>query len=207
MKKFLPLIIGVVVVLGGVGAYLLTKGTDGDKKADSTVTGSSDKTNDNAKYSDACKIFSKEDLAAALGGTYGDGQEDISVRSSDGLEGSACKYEQDNDGTTAGMTQALGVSISIDNYKDSGSASAFMHNLHDPQTADGQAAVNKPVDVSGVGDQAFFVKLSAAAGIEDKTETLYARSGKQIIVITATRLAGVDHSAVQAGLTTLAKKL
>ena len=215
MKKFIPYIIAAVVVLGGAGVWLAVKG-NGNKESDNVAsTSSKSDTKEVArKYSDACKVFSKEDLASALGGTYGDGEEEYAASSAspgsddyEELKGSACSFDQDNDGTTAGMTAALNFSITINNYKDAASADDFMKNLHDPQTAEGQAAVNKPVDVDGVGDQAFFAKLAVADTVTDKTEALYVRLGKQVIVLNATKLAGLDHATVQENLTTLAKKL
>ncbi len=82
-----------------------------------------------------------------------------------------------------------------------------MNQLHSPQTAEGQASVNAPIDVDGVGDQAFFVKLKTAQGVYEKNTMLYVLMGRQVIAMTATRLAGVDQAGVQAGLTELAKQL
>lgn len=214
MKKFLPYIIIAVVVLGGAATYLLLKQGSTKNEQDNSVAAQTDSQTPAKKYSDACKVFTKEDLAAALGGAYGEGEEEYAASSVspgspdyDELKGSACAFKQDNDGTTAGMTQALDFSITINNYKDASAATAFMSDLHDPQTAEGKAAMKTPVDVSGVGEQAFFAKPAVADTVEDKNESLYVRLGKQVIVLNATKLAGVDHDAVQAGLTTLAKKL
>ncbi len=216
MKKYLPYIIGLVVLVGGAGTYAIIQSQHGNKQSNDSANSNTDSSDTAAtkKYTDACKLFTKADLGAALGGTYGDGEEEYVSSTAtpgtpdyDDLKGSGCKFEQDNDGTTTGMTEALGLSVTINNYKDAASAKAFMSNLHDPQTAEGQDAMDKPVDVSGVGDQAFFAKVKTGTGTEDKTESMYVLVGRQVIVLTATRLAGVNHDAVQASLTTLAKKL
>ncbi len=215
MKKYLPYIIGLVVLVGGVGTYAIIQSQHGNKQSSDSAKNSTANSDATAKkYSDACKLFTKADLGAALGGTYGDGEEEYVSSTAtpgtpeyDDLKGSGCKFEQANDGTTTGMTEALDLSVTINNYKDAASAKAFMSNLHDPQTTEGQDAVDKPIDVSGVGDQAFFVKLKVADNVVDKSESLYVLVSRQVITLTATRLAGINHDTVQAGLTTLAKKL
>lgn len=206
-KNIIIAIVAVIVLIGaGAGAYMLTK-KDTGKQSDDTSKTANDTSEAANKYSDACKMFTPEAIANALGGTFMSGETDISVSSSDGLEGSACRFKQHDDGTTAGMTQALDLAVTIDNYKTTSSADQFMKDLHDPQTAEGQAAVSTPTDVDGVGDQAFFPKLNMATSISEKTETLYVRSGKQVIVLTATRLAGIDRDVIRAGLTALGKEL
>ncbi len=214
MKKYIPFIVIAVVVLGGLGVYFLAQKKD-TAKNDVSATNSKDENQEAAlKYKDACKLFSREDLAATFGGTFGEGEEEYAPSTAtpgtpdyEELKGSACKFEQDNDGTTTGMTQSLGLAVAINNYASVDDANKFMKDLHDPQTAEGKEAVNTPVDVDGVGDQAFFVKLNTATGTEDKTESLNARFGRQVIVLTATRLAGIDHQSMQDQMTKLAKKL
>ena len=214
-KKLIIIIAAVVVVLGGVGAYALLQKKDSKTASDdsSKTTGSSDTAN-SKKYSDACKVFTKQTLATVLGGTYGDGEEEYAPSSVspgspnyEDLKGSACSFKQDNDGTTAGMTAALDFSITINTYENTASAKEFMDNLHNPQTAEGKDAMGTPTDVSGVGDQAFFPVVNTAEGTYEKTETLYVRLGRQVVLLGVTRLAGVDRDAVRAELTTLAKKL
>ncbi len=214
VKKFIPYIVAVIVVLGGAGVWFAV--TNSSKKStDNASTASADDSKQVArKYSDACKVFTKEELTSALGGTYGDGEGEETPSSGtpgtddyDELRGSMCTFKQDNDGSTAGMTAALDFSLTINNYASTDSADSFMKELHNPPTAEGQAAINKITDVAGAGDQAFFVVVASANGVADKTEALYVRAGKQILVLNATKLAGLDHTAVQTGLTTLAKKL
>ena len=217
MKKYVPFIIIGVVVAGGIGAFALTQL---HTKNDATTTHEThtgaheDSTKPSKKFADACKLFSKETLASTLGGSFGDGEEEYAPSSAspgssdyEALKGSACTFKQADDGTTTGMTQSLSLAVAINNYKTADDAKRFMNDLHHPSTAEGQAAVNKPVDVQNVGDQAFFVKLKVASGVEDKTESLYARFGTQIVVLTATRLAGIDHAAMQADLTKLVQTL
>lgn len=214
MKKFIPYVVAVVVVLGGAGIWFAV--ANGSKKdtGDTSATSTSTSKEVARKYSDACTVFTKEEIATALGGTYsaGEGEETPSSGTPgtddyDKLRGSLCDFDQDNDGTTAGMTAALNFSITINNYASVDSADDFMKNLHDPQTAEGQAAINKVTDVAGAGDQAFFVTVASAEGVSEKTEALYVRVGQQILVLNATKLAGLDHVTVEAGLTGLAKKL
>ncbi|MFO0971367.1 MAG: hypothetical protein U0520_03425 [Candidatus Saccharimonadales bacterium] len=212
MKKYLPFIIIAVIAIAGIG-YALTRDKGNSKSAENGGISSNEKSAN--KYSDACKVFTTEDLAVALGGTYAEGEEGIAANTAapgsdnyDDLKGSACEFDQVDDGTTAGMTAALNFSINVNNYASSDDADKFMKDLHDPQTAEGQEALaGEPVDVAGVGDQAFFPRISTAAGTDEKTEALYVRLGKQIIVLNATRLNGVDRPAVQASLTKLAQKL
>lgn len=212
MKKYLPFIIVTVVIIAGAG-YILNQKKDGSNDpTNAEVTNSEESAR---KYGDACKVFAKESLAAALGGTYGEGEEGVAVSTAtpgsdnyEDLKGSACEFDQVNDGTTAGMTAALNFSININNYASTKDANLFMKDLHDPQTSEGQAALaGDPVDVAGVGDQAFFPRISTAAGTSEKTEALYVRLGKQVIVLNATRLDGIDRAAVRTSLTALAKKL
>lgn len=214
MKKYLPYIIIAVVVLGGVGVWFAVK-DNGNKESDSTATASKDDGKEVAKrHTDACKVFTSGDIATVFGGTFGEGEEEyVSSSGTPGtpeyedLKGSGCKWEQDDDGTSAGMAASISFGLTINNHKDAAAAQQFMDDLHSPQTAEGKEAVNKPVDVDGVGDQAFFVKLAVADNVADKNESLYVRFGKQVFVLNATKLAGLDHEVTQANLTTLAKKL
>lgn len=211
MKKYLPYIIIAVVVLAGVITFLLLQNKGTGDQAKGAANESSKAAN---KYTDACKLFTKEDLGEALGGTFGDGEEEYASSTAapgssdyEELIGSACRFEQENDGTTADMTASLGLAVTINNYRTAEDAAAYMDGLRNPQTAEGQAAVDGSITVEGVGDEAFFVRLSTADGVSDKTESLNARFGKQVIVLTATRLDGIDRSAVQSRMTTLAQKL
>jgi hypothetical protein len=205
VKKLVPFIITLLVVAGGVGVYLLTKKDDSSKNStDSSISSNSNQNNTVNKYGDACKVFTKEAVAAAFGGTFGEAEQDISVSSSDGLEGSACKFDQDDDGTTAGMTQALTVSVNVNNYKNNASAEDFMKQTQGSTEVDGETIFNF-TDAPNIGDSAFFVK--GTSELSEKVETMNIRVGKQIIVLNATRLAGIDRPVVQEGMKTLAKNL
>lgn len=215
MKRYLPYIIGAIVLLGGAGAYFIVQAQNNTtKQTDDSSASTEDVASTTKKYSDACKLFSKAEIGAALGGTYSDGEDEyVPSTVSPGspnyeeLRGSACNFTEENDGSTTAMTEAITLSVAINNHESTASATDWMNSLHSPQTVEGQEAMDAPVDVNGVGDQAFFAKVKVAGGAEDKSEALYVRIGKQVIVLTVTRLAGVDHSAVQEDLTGLAKKL
>lgn len=216
MKKFLPYIIIAVVVLGGVGAYALIQSQNKDGTAGQT-NGTNDSNSDTVpakKYADACDVFTSEQLGAALGGTFMTGEEGIAPTTAtpgtddfEELRGSACDWDQENDGTTEGMKNALTIGLIINNFKDTTAAKEYFNELHTPPTTEGKEAMNTPVDVEGVGDRAFFAKVKVAEEVDEKTEMLYVLLGRQIISITATRLSGVDHDAMQASLIKLAKQL
>lgn len=211
-NAIIAIVAAIVLVGGGVGAYMLTK-----KDSSDTNTSDSSKTadaNTARKFSDACTVFTKETIGVALGGTYGDGEEGIGVSmgtpGSDNYEelrGSECSFDQDNDGTTAGMTAALDLTVAVNNFEDTAAAKTFMSDLYSPQTAEGQEAMGTPTDVEGVGDNAFFPEVKTLGSVYEKTEALYVQVGKQVVVLTATRLDGIDRDAVRAGLTELAKNL
>ncbi len=214
MKKYIPYIIGAVVVLGGIGAFVVMQNNNTNKSNSSSTT-TTETESLSFKYKDACKLFTQEQIGAALGGTFGAGEEDIATNAGtpgtpnyEKLKGSACTFDQDNDGSTEGMKNALNLSVAINNHESTEAAKAWMKNLHDPQTSEGQEAMNEPVDVKDVGDEAFFAKVNTGdTGVAEKSEALYARFGNQVIVLTATKLAGIDQDAVQASLTKLAKEL
>lgn len=216
-KKMVLVIVSAVVILGGVGVYLLINNSNSDKTPSNNGDSSKSTDKDAAvskKYSDACTVFTKEAISAALGGTYGDGKEGIAISTgtpgSDNYEdlmGSECAFDQDNDGSTAGMTAALNLTVAINNYASVADAKQFMNDLHNPQTAEGKEAVGTPTDVEGVGDQAFFPVLKTAQGSYEKTEVLYVLSGRQVIVLTVVQLDGVDRNVVRTGLTALGKQL
>lgn len=212
-KNAMIAIIAAVVLAGaGVGAYVFMKKDDGG-----TQTSDSSKTADNdaaRKFGDACTVFTKEAIGAALGGTYGEGEEGIGVSmgtpGSDNYEelrGSECSFDQENDGSTAGMTAALDFTIAVNNHESASAAKTFMDDLHSPQTAEGQEAMGTPTDVDGVGDKAFFPRVNTLSSVYEKTEALYVQVGKQVVVLTATRLDGVDRDAVRTALTSLAQDL
>lgn len=215
MNKKAMIVVGIVlVVLIGAGAtYILTqKHPTSNKSDDSSTVATADAPS--KKFSDACKVFTQEQIATAFGGAFGAGEEEsatTSVSASspkyDDLKGSACRYTQVNDGTTVGITGAFNVTVSITNYETIAGADAYMSSLHDPQSAEGQAATEAPIDVENLGDQAFFATLSMPYAANDKTDSLYIREGRQIILIASTRLTGVDHQTNQASLVNLAKNL
>ncbi len=218
VKKYLPYIIGIVVILGSIGVYIALQGQNHTSNPPADSSDSSKETASAKKYTNACKLFTKQDLNDTLGGTFGDGEEDIAFSTAtpgtpdydnEDLQGSACKFDQEDDGTTASMQQSIRLSVEIKTFASVDKATTWTNELHSPPTAEGQEAMDKPVDVQGMGDQAFFAKVNTggAGSAEDKNESLYIRSGRQVIVLTVTRLAGIDHDAMQASLTKLAKKL
>lgn len=219
MKKYLPYIIAAVVLLGGAGAYLALSGNKNTDKQTAESQKSTSENKDNGKiakkYTDACKLLTPDEIGTALGGTFGNGEEDIATNAGtpgtphyEELEGSACRFEQKNDGSTDGMKNSVSLSIAINNYETAAKATTWMDELHTPPTAEGREAVDKPVDVKGVGDQAFFAQVKdGGTGMSDKTTALYVRVKNQVVVLTATKLTGIDQSAMQASLTELAKKL
>jgi hypothetical protein len=218
MSKSIKIGVGAIaaIVIIGAGVFFLNQNKSEDTANNASTKTSKTSTESPAKkYTDACKVFTKEDLNTALGRTYGDGEEGIAFTTAtpgtpdydnDDLRGSVCEFEEETDGSTEAMRASLDISIDVNTHKDVAGAKQFMSDLSDPQTAEGQEAVEKIVDVNGAGDEAFFVKVNAG-GSEDKSESLNVRVGRQIIVITATQLSGLDHAAVQAALTTLGKKL
>lgn len=220
MKQYLPYIIGVLVVLGGIGVYLTTRDTKTSESGGQTSTQENNSKKTAAlKYKDACKLFTREQIGAALGGTFSEGEEGIANTTAtpgtpeydnEELRGSACDFDQDDDGTTEGMKQAMTLSVIINNYATVDKADTYMKDLHNPQTAEGQAAIDAPVDVKGVGDQAFFTTVNTSgsdSNIGDKTVTLDVRMGRQIISLSVTQLLGLDREAVQSKLIDLAKRL
>ncbi len=208
----IAIIAAVIVVGGGVGAYMLTK-DDGSKETDNSSK-TADATTPAKKYTDACTLLSVEAIGAALGGTFGEGEEGIAFTTAtpgtpdydnEELRGSACSFDQDNDGTTAGMVAAMSLAVDINTYADVAKAKTYMSDLHSPATAEGQDAVASTTDVANVGDQAFFSAMNVAE--QGKTETLNVLVGRQVIVLTVTQLSGVDREAVRSGLTELAENL
>ena len=213
-NAIIAIVVAIVVIGGGIGAYMLM----GKDKNSSNNTDNSSKIAGNTtpakKYTDACKLFTREQMDKALGGTFGEGEEGISFTTAtpgtsdydnEDLRGSVCDFDQEDDGTTAGMAAAMRLTVDIKTYKDVASASSYMSGLHSPQTAVGQEAVADAVDVAGVGDQAFFSVLSVAD--QSKNEALNILVGRQVVVLTVTQLSGLDQAAVRAGLTELAKNL
>jgi len=208
----------VAVVIIGAGAFYLTQNKSNDGANSNTNSNTVNQQTAQApslKHKDACKVFTKETLAEVFGGTFKDGEEQPSTTTATPgtpdydnkeLRGSECSFSQvPADDSTAAMTQAYSVAIAINNHKDVASAKAFMGNLHSPQTAEGQDAVNKPIDIDDVGDRAFIPKLKTAG--EEKSDVLYVLLGRQVITVTVTRLAGINHNAAQTALTNLGKKL
>lgn len=215
-KKTLYIVIAVVVVvLGGVAAYAFINNNNKTEIKDSDT--SKTETKDAAvakKYTDACKLFTKDEIGAALGGTFGDGEEEIAFSTAtpgtpeygnEDLEGTACKYDQEDDGTTTGMQQSLRLSIEVKTYVSVSAAEAAMTEFRTTNSIDDEE-VTRTGNVAGVGDEAFSLKLVTDTSVADKNAGLYVRDGRQIIVFTSTRLTGVNTTD-NANLVTLAKKL
>ncbi len=215
-KAIITAIIAVVVIGGGI-FYFTNKDKKTDTSSNSADTSQSTQTADNTvakKFTDACQVFTKEEISAALGGTFGDGEAGIATSTGtpgsddlDDLRGSSCDFEQDNDGTTAGMTDAISFSVEISNYKNAEEASTYMNGLRNPSTAEGQEAISGVTDVDGVGEQAFFPRVNTAEGVYEKTESLNVLVGRQVVILSVTRLDGIDRDAVRTALTTLGQKL
>lgn len=221
MSKSKTVIVGIIAVaIIGAGVFYLTnnnKDTENNTTKSTDSSQNSQKTDaETKKFADACKVFTKEEIGVALGGTFSDGEEGISHTTAtpgtpdydnDDLRSSSCDFEQDNDGTTAGMTASISFSIEINNYKNAGEAGTYMSELRNPPTAEGQEAVSGATDVEGVGDQAFFPHLNTAEGTYEKTESLNVLVGRQVVILNVTKLDGVDRESVRSALTTLGKKL
>lgn len=214
MKKFVPYIIGIVVVLGGVGAYLAIQNQNKNKDGQASTSTNANDSSTAKKFTDACKVFTPEQLGAVFGGTFGAGEEDIAFSTAtpgtpdynnEDLQGSACKFDQDDDGTSESMAASIRLTVDIKTYKDVATATTYMNDLHSPQTAEGQDAVAESVDVSGVGDRAFFTVLNVVE--QNKNESLNVQVGRQVVVLTVTQLKGLDQETARAGLTELGKKL
>lgn len=213
-NAIIAIVAAIIVIGGGIGAYIfMGKDKDGGNTADNSSK-VADNTTPAKKYTDACKLFSREQMDTALGGTFGGGEEGISFTTAtpgtpdydnEDLRGSSCNFDQEDDGTTASMAASMRLSVDIKTYKDVATASSYMSSLHSPVTAEGQEAVVESVDVSGVGDQAFFSVLDVAE--QSKNESLNVLVGRQVVVLTVTQLSGLDQAAVRAGLTELAKNL
>ncbi len=205
MKKSTVIVIAgvVAVVIIGVVVYLVVNNNDGSNESSQTQTQNSEPT---FAYADACDVFTPEQIGAALGGTYGAGEEDLSNTSSDGLAGTSCAYKQDSDDTTAGLTAALNLTVEIQNYKTSESAQTYFAGYSANVQQDGEDVSLGTTEVDGVGDEAIFVVANTT--VDEKTEALYVRKSNQVIVLTATRLDGIaDRAALRMQMTELAKNL
>ncbi len=215
MKKYIPYIIAAIVVVGGVGAYIASNNKDAKKSDNQVAKDNSSEATLSFKYKDACKLFTPEQISSALGGTFGPGEEDIAVNTAmpgsanyEKLKGSACKFDQKDDGTIASIQKSLRFSVAINNYESADKAKASMDDLRSPKTAEGQEVMGDVVDVKGVGDQAFFPHTKTGQdNIDGKSEALHVRFNNQIIVLRITQMSGIDRTTAQANLTTIAKEI
>jgi hypothetical protein len=203
-KSTLIIIAGIAaVVIIGVVVYLVVNNKDDSSESSQTQTQKSEPT---FAYADACDVLTPEEIGAALGGTYGAGEKDLSNTSSDGLKGTSCYYKQVSDDTTAGLTAALNLNVEIKNYKSNDNAHTYFESYSANVTQDGDDISLGTTKVNGVGDEAIFVVANTT--VDEKTEALYIRKDNQIIVLTATRLDGIaDRATLRTQMTELAKNL
>ena len=192
------IIVGAVLLVGA-GAlvwYVLQK----NQPANPTAT-TSQKTH--KTLTDACALTTKTDLETLFAVTFNNAKSVPSQKSTAGLDGSGCTFEQVNDGTSYGVASALNVSLTIENYGSAEKAISAMELIRSSATFGGTVYYER-TEVGGVGDEAFFQGLKPLKAQPD--ETLYIRNDSQILVCNAVHMGAIDHAEFQAWLTELAKK-
>lgn len=197
-------IIIVVLLIGvGVGAWYVWQNQQGRNNS-STGTNQNGSPSADKTYADACQLVDRADVEEAFGVPFGEFKREDGGTSSAGFDGSSCAIEQAHDGSVSAMTDAVNVSIKIENYETGDAAKQAM------EATKGSAKLGDKVyfvrtDVNGVGDEAFFFQGQAPLVLKTE-EFMYVRKGSQIFHFVAVRLDGIDHAKAQTALTELAKK-
>lgn len=204
MNKRILLIVVSVVLAVTFSACSSADNKSESKKEDTKSSQETSKNSQNSKSnsakidSDACAIFTVQELGQVFGGEFEDGVPDSSYSNSNAVEGSGCEFSQKTDGSTDAMVQSTTVLVEIGTFDNASSARSNMTT----------AAPGSENEVKGVGDTAtlsFGGRLNPAVG--DKTVVLYVLQGKQILTISATTLSGDAENKFSGKLVELAKLL
>lgn len=92
MKKLLPFILLLVLIIGGVGVWQLTKKDSKSSNDGSTAVDTSSKVDQNFKGVDACTVFTIEEAQKVLGITAKKGDTKAGDVSNDQVSVSTCSY-------------------------------------------------------------------------------------------------------------------
>lgn len=212
MKKILLILVAMLLVTGGgfVGYKKLKKQDNqvpsSNMGAQTIVTGDQSAIDEQAarEFEDACVVIDKADLETAFGVSFNESEAEEGITSKDGQAGSACVYRQANDGGAEAQADAIDVTIKLENYNTSSTASTEMQNIvAATKVGDRVLYVITPAPNIGEGD-AFFRQDQSETVLKTE-ELLYTRKGRQIISFVAVRSAGIDHAATKTSLTSLAQ--
>lgn len=192
------LIVAVLAAVGGVGWYFWQ---NQNRPQNATVVNSppNDKT-----YDDACTMFSKNDVEAAFGVSFGDFTSQTDPSFTDAVATSKCLIQQVHDNSITSLGDMIEFSITVETYSDAEAAKKSLGIIKKSAEFDNKIVAVRS-DVAGVGEEAFFFQIQAP--LELRTEELmYARKGNQMFQFKAARLKGIDHDKAKTQLTNLARK-
>ncbi len=152
MNKSIALIIGVVIVVGGVGAFVFARKKDSGTKVTNTQTikTSNVKTGEDAVIAvDACDVLTKDVAIKILGDSPTKGDLSAGNASTNDISVTNCIYSVQIQPGALKANNTKGVSVLARSAKTSAGVKSNKYIFGDAKPQGVQ-------DVSGIGDQAFF---------------------------------------------------
>lgn len=189
------ILVFVLLALTGGGWYIWQK-----RNQDRLPTTDSPKTVD---YDDACTLVSKAEVEVAFDSTFKDFFSEKSLGYSNAEKTTTCSIYEQHERTASGALGFLSLQIIAERYSTEDAAIKQLDLVKHATTLNGQE-LRVRTDVSGVGDEAFFLKDRTTIGEEQ--EYLYVRNGDHIFHFIAMKFNGIDPEKTRPPLIELAKK-
>ncbi|MEK7603189.1 MAG: hypothetical protein AAB459_03025 [Patescibacteria group bacterium] len=212
MKKLLPIIVVLLIAIGGGGYVLFKKSDDkntGNQNSQQSQNNNSESSKENktaneSKLYDPCTLFAYEDFARIWSlAEVKQTKVDKELKNSDHTVNS-CNFEQANDGSVAGMSNAYNFVVSVLKF-DSADAAKARFNADKDSIAQLSSRRNELESTTQVGDGTYF-NVAASGEIVIKTESyIVVLKGNHIIEVSSVRIDGVDQTQNRQNLITLTK--
>lgn len=208
MKKYLPMLVVVLLVAGGAYALLANNDSGASQPTSQSTSKTSDDTSSNkstVKFADPCMLLSKSALASTFGVTFKDGEAEGSGRTTSGGDTKTCKFDQANDGSVSALSNKIEFTITIESYGSEETAKSELNAVRSTANLNNKVMfIEYPAQ--GVGDEAFFFQGQAPIVLKSE-EFMYARKGSQVFHFVVVKLSGVDHDQMRTKITDLAKSV
>lgn len=200
MKKIVALVVGLIIIIGGATAFVLSRKDDSPSVASSTSEMHTDEHQDHDDVlahltaqtvgQDAdCSHYSFDDLGSIWGVTFTDTDTGrVTELNAEGGKLYTCGYNETNSGT--------GVTVDIE-YREYASEASAKQSINDTRSTEkyGDTVYYDKEELSGIGDEAFLWAKHVTDGSKLANRQMYVRKGSVVFLLSTVNLDGVDATA------------